>query len=79
VLAKNGASIPNIPIESRVADCIRCCRVMCSSYVSMVTSRSVSAMLRNLWKERLCQFGLKQGDGRWLCADCVTSSMSLPK
>ncbi len=74
VLAKNGVSVPKVPLESRVADCIKCGKLMCSSYVSMATSRSVPAVLRNLWKERLGQFGLKQSDDRWLCSECSTRS-----
>ena len=74
VLAKDGVSVPRVPIESRVADCTKCGKLMCSSYVSMATSRSVVSTLRNLWKERLGQFGLQQSDGRWLCSECSTRS-----
>lgn len=74
---KKGQIVPKMNARAKVADCVSCGHLMCRDYLKIVLGRSIPALIKNIWKQRLRQFGKKLEDGRHMCDMCTNGSKSL--
>ena len=76
VTDKKGVVVPKMNARGKVSDCANCGYLMSRDYLKIVLGRSIPAIIKNVWKERLRQFGKSLGDGRHFCDRCTNDPKS---